>query len=143
MHRPFIRGILLIGALAGFASGCSSNTSSPVPTTPTPDNITEPPFQGTLTVNGAATVPFVTTQTGTATATLAALDPDPDGTVIIGLALGTWNGTTCQLVLTNDSASVGASVVGSVAGAATLCVRVYDVGKLTAPVTYTVNIVHN
>ncbi|MEO8484103.1 MAG: hypothetical protein ABI634_17965 [Acidobacteriota bacterium] len=63
-------------------------------------------------------------------------------TLVIGVALGTWSGTTCSIVLANDVSSAGSSVTGQVQGAGSLCARVYDVGKLTMPATFTIEVTH-
>jgi len=134
-----VRNVLLIaslGALAG-AVGCSDTTTT-APTTPAPT--TTETFGGTLTVNGAVTHQFTATQRGTVTATLTALQPD--ASAVIGVALGTWNGTTCNILLANDQAVVGAGAAGTVSGVGVLCLRVYDVGKLTAPATYSIDVTH-
>lgn len=141
MSRSLLRRLSGFALVAALATGCSS-TPPTAPTTPTPDPITEPPFAGTLTINGAQTTVFTTSAAGSVTVTVASLDPDPTGLLAIGLSIGTWNGTQCQLILTNDNAGVGAGVIGSVAGAGSLCARVYDVGKLTEAVAFSVNIVH-
>jgi hypothetical protein len=93
-----------------------------------------------LTVNGAATHPFAVGEAGPATAALTSLAPNEEA--VIGLSLGTWNGTTCQIVLANDSAKQNASVVGDARNAGNFCLRVYDVGKLTAPTDYSVTVTH-
>lgn len=63
-------------------------------------------------------------------------------TTIIGIALGTWSGTTCSVVLANDLSSVGSQVTGVVQGAGSLCARVYDVGKIVTPATFTIEVTH-
>jgi hypothetical protein len=140
--RRLIPGLLLLGVLAMGAAACNSDDPV-VPTTPTNPNtpaITEPPFTGTLRTNGAAVYPFVATVGGTVTATLTTLGPD--STVGIGLSIGTWTGAACQVVVANDNAAQSTAISGTVTSAASLCVRVYDVGKLTAPADFTVTIVH-
>ena len=65
------------------------------PDAPTAPTVTET-FTGTLTVNGATTHPFPIDAIvgGTVTATLKTIAPDGDS--VVGLSLGTWNGSTCQ-----------------------------------------------
>lgn len=60
----------------------------------------------------------------------------------VGLALGEWSGTTCTLRLTNDLAGVGGLISGVVQGAGTLCARVYDVGRLERPTTFSIDVTH-
>ena len=107
-------------------------------TTPT-TTIAEPTFAATLTVNGAQMKQFSTTGRGTVTVTLTAVGPD--STTVIGLGLGTWNGASCQIVC-DEQAAQGASLVCNASGVGNLCVRVYDPGTLTAPVTFSVDITH-
>ncbi len=123
--------------LAGAA--CESVLDS-IPTTPDPVAVTET-FSGTVNVNGAATHAFFTTATGQVTATLTSLGDNPPAQ--IGISLGTYAGSTCSLVLTNDKAvvtSVVSGVVTTLGGS--LCVRIYDVGSLTAPVPYEIRVEH-
>jgi hypothetical protein len=135
--RVTSRALLLLAFAAAVASACN-DTSTTTPTTPTPT--TTETFTGTVTVNGAVTQVFAVTQRGTVTATLTAVGSD--NTATVGVSLGTWNGTSCQIILANDQAVVGAGVTGLVSGVGNLCLRVYDVGKLTASATYSVDVVH-
>ncbi|ODS57018.1 MAG: hypothetical protein ABS36_05825 [Acidobacteria bacterium SCN 69-37] len=64
------------------------------------------------------------------------------GNTIVGLALGTWSGTTCTIVLANDITAQGGLVSGVVQGAGSLCARVYDVGRLEGPATFTIDVTH-
>src|SRR5882762_2755763 len=133
------RRVLTLLFVAAAAASCSTDNSF---LTPTPANTT-PIFEtyaGTLTANGAATYSFVVTAAGLVTATLTSVAPD--NTIAIGVALGTWNGLTCQIVLPNDKALQGGGVTGSVNTAGSLCVRVYDVGNVTDPLTYEVKVQH-
>lgn len=61
---------------------------------------------------------------------------------VVGMALGTWSGTTCSVVLANDLTGVGGAVAGTVQGAGVLCARVYDVGRLLGPTTFTIDVTH-
>jgi hypothetical protein len=146
MFRAFVRGSIVLAtalAITGCAGSATSTTSTTPTTTATP--ITEPPFTGTLTVNGFQIQSFIVTAAGTVTLTLATLDTNPDGTpAVVDLSLGTWNGTVCALPpgLDMPSATEGSSVSGSVTGAGSLCARIGDNGKLTAPVAFTINIGH-
>jgi hypothetical protein len=146
MLRAIVCGsIVLVTAFA--ATGCAGSSTplsaSTTPTTATP--ITEPPFTGTLTVNGVKIQSFIVQAAGTVTATIATLDDNPDGTAaVVDLSLGTWNGTACALPpgLDAPAATEGSSVTGSAAGTGSLCVRIGDNGNLKAAVNFTINIVH-
>jgi hypothetical protein len=75
------------------------------------------------------------------TATLTAVGPD--NTVVIGLSLGTWNGVVCHIpTLANDQAVQGSTVTGQATSLGSLCVRVYDVGRLTETISYEVQVSH-
>jgi hypothetical protein len=78
---------------------------------------------------------------GNVTARLTATDPSE---VTVGMSLGTWNATTnsCVLIVTNDTALGGATIVGTASTAGTFCVRVYDVGKLSRSILYTIDVTH-
>ena len=134
-----LRRLLLLPAVtaAVLAAACSDNTTAPTPEVPV--TVTET-FSGTVTVNGAVTTPFTVARAGTITAELTALSPDD--TVTVGLSLGTWNGVSCQVVIANDAAKLGSAVIGTATAPGSLCVRVYDVGALTAPTDYDVKVDH-
>jgi hypothetical protein len=130
---------LLIAALAITVSACSGLIDE-LPTTPTPEPVTET-FTGTLTVNGGQTHPFFTGATGTITATLTSLGENPPE--YIGFSMGTMTGSTCNIHLANDRAVVTSILNGTVSTlTGSLCMRVYDVGKLAAPVDYTFTVTH-
>ena len=142
---------LLVLAVCAAAAGCGTDFPD-TPIVPTPVVITEPPFTGTLAVNGAASTAFASTTSGRIDVTVMSLQDSngpaavgPDGPIRIGLALGVWNGTVCGVTvptLFNDNAFVSTVVTGAATGITPLCVRVFDVGKLTEPVTFELSITH-
>lgn len=137
MVRKLSRTVLLVAALC--AGGCDNTVENP--TTPTTPTMTTETFTGTINTNGAATHQFAVGARGTVTATLTEVTPDP--TVKVGFALGTWNGNTCQIVLTRDDAVQGQVIEGTASGTGTLCVRIHDPnGTLTAPLTYKLSVEH-
>ena len=138
--RRLIGGVALGLALALGAAGCDSE-ENPTPTTPTTPTVpvTET-FAGTLNTNGAVTFSFGVADAGLVTATLKTVGPD--STIELGLSLGTWNGAFCQIVLTNDKATQGFVLTGNVSATTSLCVRVFDVGKVTQLTTIEVVVVH-
>ena len=142
LTRRLITRCLAVGALplVMTLAGCSSDNSLGVVTPPPVAGITDT-FSDTLTTNSAKTFPFVVTGPGTLTATVLSLSPD--ASQIIGIALGTWNGTTCQLVLANDAAIEGSNVVGQASVLGNFCVRVFDsTGNLPQPATYVLEVTH-
>lgn len=134
-----LRRPLLATLVVALAAACGDNGTPATPTTPTPTTATVT-FLGTITPNGAATHVFTATASGTVTATLTSVGPD--SAVRIGFALGTWNGAICQVVLANDNAVQGAVITGGLSSSGNLCVRIYDIGTLTEPATYEVQVVH-
>jgi hypothetical protein len=140
MVRTALSTVTLAAALC--ASGCNSDPFFTQPTdTSTPATEVTDTFDGRLTINGAVTHSFAVQRAGTVTARLTATEPTE---VIIGVSLGTWNPTTnvCQLIVTNDSAPGGAAVIGTASTVGNFCVRVYDVGRLSQAILYTVNVTH-
>jgi hypothetical protein len=133
--------------LAAFAASCGDNDFDNAPSDPgtsPPPTISEtfPPEPGTLTPNGGVTHPFVVQRVGEVTATLTTLTPE--GTVV-GLGLGTWNGSVCSFAqgIARDAATQGQTLVGNATATANYCVRVYDAaGSLTGPVQYQVTVTH-
>jgi hypothetical protein len=138
MHRV-LRGALVIVVL--LMAACSDNTTTTAPTTTTSVLITEPPFVGTLGPNQlAGTVTFAVGAAGTVTATLASITPN--GNAVIGMSLGTWNGTACAVVIASDQATTGTAIPASLSSAGNLCVRAYVVQPLTTAETYTIIVTH-
>lgn len=138
--RLFMYGVFA-SVLVLAAAACSSVYDS-LPTTPDPVIVTDV-FTGTIKVNGAASHPFFTSATGTVTATLTSLGETPPANV--GFSLGTFTGATCSIVtgLFIDKAVVNSVVQGTVSTlGGSLCVRIYDVGSLTEPVTYEIKVQH-
>ncbi len=138
MYR-FVLHALLLGALL-MTSACGDDASTPTnPTSTPPPTITET-FSGSINRNGAATHTFLAQDAGTVTATLTTLSPA--GTEAIGLSLGTWNGTACQIVIANTAAAQGAVILAVASSAGNLCVFVQDVGKIAAAASYEITVVH-
>ncbi len=132
--------VLALALPALGAAGCDSTTTpTSTDTTGTPVTITET-YSGTVAVNGAATFSFGVTAAGSVTATYKTISPT--ATATMGIALGVWNGTSCNVVIANDNAIVNTTVVGTASAAGTLCVRAYDIGKLTATQNIEVAITH-
>jgi hypothetical protein len=140
MLRKWTARLLLVTAMAGGAAACDDET----PTTPTPPStIVTETFTGNISQNGAQTHSFSTASSGTVTARLR--EVSPDSALVVGFSLGNWNATssTCQILLANDAATAGAVHSGTMTGIGTLCVRVYDVGNVSAtPAAYIVEVEH-
>ncbi len=138
MHRFFPRVILVV-ALSLLVTGCGDNPSTVAPE-PTAGTVTNT-YSGILTKNGAFTHPFTVTGIGGISAQLVSLAPD--SIVPVGMGIGTWNGSSCQIVLANDVTIQGSVVVGEASAPGDFCVRIYDAaGTVSEPRTYTVEVTH-
>lgn len=138
MYRPTSSVLLALMLTAALASACDDDDPPGGPSEPPPTEVTET-FSGRVTINGARTHSFDVARAGNITARFNSLSGD--GTVV-GLSLGTWNGQACQLIVTNDKATIATSVIGTASSLGAFCVRVYDVGELTTAVDYEVVVTH-
>ncbi|HEX5070967.1 MAG TPA: hypothetical protein VFV78_12195 [Vicinamibacterales bacterium] len=138
--RRLSGGVALVLTLALGSAGCDNNIDLPTtPNTPV-DTVTES-FAGSITPNGAVSYFFASTAAGGMTATILTLTPD--SSVILGLSIGTWNGFSCQSVISNERATQGTTVSGNVSGAGTLCVRIFDSGgAMPASSKFEIVVVH-
>src|SRR5436190_17477528 len=121
MFTKLFPALVLTAALAQAACSDNINVASP---SPDPGNPVTEAFTGTLTLTGAVTHPFSVSRSGSIRVTITSLAPD--SAVTIGFSLGTWNGAACQTVISNDSGTLGAAIVGVADREGRLCVRVYD-----------------
>ena len=132
------RAAALLLVLTGLAAGCNDSTTTPTtPTNPVSETLT-----GTITQNGVSVQPFNAAAAGTVIATVTTLAPSSS---TVGFSMGTYSGTTCQVVLDNPAAVQGSILTANAATAGAFCVRLYDVGNITAgsTVNFTVTVVHN
>lgn len=141
MHRLIARLVPIVAASLALLimGGCGGSSDNSV-VAPPPATLTET-FSGTLTLNGATTFSFSVTGAGIITAQLTTLSPD--STKPVGLSLGTWNGSICQVILSNDNSVQGSQVVGTATAVGSFCVRIYDAaGTVTGPQAFTLDVVH-
>jgi hypothetical protein len=138
MLRQFSATVLLAAALV--AAGCDNEIENlPGPGDPNP-TVTDT-FTGTVNPNGAVTHTFVVSASGTVTARIAEITPDP--AIAVGFVLGTMAGTTCSSSVAKDEALQGEALIATVTGVGVLCVRVHDPnGKLTAALNYRLTVEH-
>ena len=138
MFRQIAR-FLSIAALLLVVSACDNDDATVITPEPTPDVVE--PFQGVIALNGGITHPFVVTRTGVITAQLVSLSPD--STLVVGLALGTWNGSICQIIRVNDQTKQGDVVDGATSSPGNFCVRIYDAnGTLAQAQAYLIHVFH-
>ncbi|HUU34531.1 MAG TPA: hypothetical protein VMW48_10730 [Vicinamibacterales bacterium] len=124
------------------AAGCGNDALTALLTQPTVTVTVTDTFTGTVGQNGATSHPFPVVSTGGGDVIVSLKTVSPDAGAVIGLSLGTWNGTACQAVISNDRATVSSAILGRATTTGTLCVRVFDVGALTEPQDYEVEVVH-
>jgi len=139
MHRGVRRELVTLG-LVLLTAGCNNSNSSATTTPTSTTTITESFGPASLTKNGAITWTFAISVGGAVGATLQTVSPD--SSIVVGLDLGTWNGTGCQIVLPNNNAQQGTSIAGEIQSAGNLCVRVYDVGNVVHPEAVSVVVTH-
>ena len=136
------RLILILLAVVAPALACDNSDSSSGVTTPTVP-LTSQTFTGTVAVGGSSSnTTFVVAQNGEVDITISALGPPSN--IIMGLAIGIPSVTDSSCAAPNGTLQVQASttpLVGSET-AGTYCVRLYDIGYMTAPVSYTITVAH-
>jgi hypothetical protein len=138
MKRVFLSALMLAALMS--VSGCDNELENQTPTEPAPT--TTDVFPGSISINGAANHTFPVVAAGRVTATLTEITPDP--AIAVGFALGRWNASSsfCEQIIPNDNALQGQILLGDASGIGTLCVRIYDTGKLTGPINYSISVVH-
>jgi len=139
---PVIKACVAAACLAAVglaAFGCNNGGDST--TTPSPQTVSET-FTGTVAVQGSDFHNFTVSAAGEVDITITAAGPP--STIFVSLAVGTPSGTTCTPIPT-ATINTQAGAVPQLSGTAnpgTLCVIVSDVGNFTAPITYSVTVVH-
>jgi hypothetical protein len=131
-YAPVFAAVLALGA-------CGEDPFE-IPTNPTPAVPVKETFNGVVSLRGAQTHTFASGASGTVTATLKFLVPDSQ--VKMGFALGTWNGSSCQLVITKTDAVESTVITGAVSALGSLCVYIHDVGNLVQPAEYEIEVEH-
>lgn len=97
-------------------------------------------FSGAVAVGATAVHPFVGRAAGTVALTLSAVGPD--SATLLGLGLGSWDGTACAVQISTTQARVGEVYQATISAAGNFCVSVADAGALLAEATYTVQVTH-
>jgi hypothetical protein len=140
--KQSIVGLLAACALA--TAGCSTSaatSTSTLPTAPTTPATTEN-FSGTVQVGGSDANPFTVTLSGQAI-NLTLTSAGPPSTIFMGFGVGSWDGTTCTLLSGGfiTTQANAAQLSGNI-NSGQYCLMVYDVGNMSAPVTYTATVTH-
>jgi hypothetical protein len=126
--------------LVSFCAGCSNSTTTAPSTTTTPTIVTDT-FTSIVTVKGATSHGFMVTTQGTVSVTL--LSAGSASTVVgLGIGIPNANGANCNLDFSVNTTAGATAQITTTAEPGLYCVDVYDVGKLTADVGISVQIVH-
>jgi hypothetical protein len=131
--------MLLLLASVAITPACSmfNNDESPSKVTATTDT-----FNGPLAQNGSVVFTFTVAAAGDVNVTLTSVSPSTSGA--LGLGIGTLNGTSCSLTNSTSAAVAGSTPqLTTTASPGTYCVKVYDVGNLTAASTVSVKVAHS
>ena len=147
MRARVMGRLLLGGCVLALAFASASCDEADPPTDPSPiwnGAITVESFTGVLPVGGSRFYSFVSPHQGVINLTLLTLtengEPSPN---TINIGLGAPSGTGCAVGINTLTTGPGNTQHVSVAiPAGTYCARVQDVGNLTAPATFAVNISH-
>jgi hypothetical protein len=133
--------VLLAVAVPSLACDNSDSSSSGITTPTTP--LTSQTFTGTVAVGGSSSnTTFVVAVSGEVDITVTALGPPAN--IIMGLAVGIPNATDGSCVAPAGTLQVQASTT-PLAGsepAGSYCVKLYDVGYMSAPINYTITVAH-
>ena len=134
MYRRLRRALPLVLATIAIAA-CEETPVTPI-VNPDP---TVKSFSGRVTVNGGVTHRFLTTASGNITVQIKTLSPS---SAMVGLWLGIWTGASCNMMIENPDAVVNTLLTGVTSATGEFCARVFDLGRLTEPSDYTVEVTH-
>ena len=129
--------LLLIGLAAGLASGCGDDPAPTAPTTTSP--VTET-FSSNLDPRGAVWRVFLVKQSGVMTETLSS-SSQPSANV--GFAIGMGDATNgCLVTRERLGAASAAPEFSTTIDPGFYCVKIFDVGGLASPLSFTITVVH-
>ena len=112
-------------------------TSSTTPTNnSTPANVDV--FSSTVGAQGSATHEMAIFFNGATTLTLLSAG----ASVTVGVSFGAWDGQTCRFISTLTATASVNPLFSTAVDPGTYCIRVYDVGLLTAPIRFTLDTLH-
>jgi hypothetical protein len=126
------------GSLPEAATVAVRITTITNPTTPQATSLSDV-FASELGVRGFASRTFNMVVAGTQSLTLTGLGGA--GPPVVRLSVGAWDGAACRLNTSADVTSGGSITLSADTGA--YCVRVSDIGNLTGPVSFIVNVNHS
>jgi hypothetical protein len=129
---------------AAMAASCGDTPTTP--STTTSDVRSNETFSATLSPGQSQFYSFTTVSAGTTDITLVSLRPAGNLTAtlnaVVGLGLGTPQMTDCALSSATTTAPGLKTQVSAATNASTYCVKIADIGNLSAAVDYTIRVVH-
>ena len=142
--RPRRKTVALCAAagLALFVTACGKSNSPSTPTrTPAAASKSER-YVATMGVGGSSFYSFAVNDYGTVNVTLTAVSGVDDPSVAIGLGLGVPSGFGCAPSSATTTAAGSTPQITNTYEVGVYCLRVYDVGNLTGPLTFDVTVAH-
>ena len=141
--RGLLFGAFLIATACSIACGHDEPTTSPTPTAAARSTET---YGGTIGRGGSQFYSFTVLASGATDVTLLSLRPPGVATTTynfqVGLGLGVPAGTDCALSTTTNAAPALTAQLTATTNPNTYCVKIADLGNLTANVDYTIRILH-
>ncbi len=129
----------LLAVVMSTAACTNPFTSSSATTTTTPTTDT---FNGSLAQNGSIVFTFTVTTAGSVGVTLTSVSPST--TSALGLGVGPSSNGTCSVTNSTSSAVAGSiAQLTATENPGTYCVKVSDLGTLTAASTVSVTVAHS
>jgi hypothetical protein len=139
MKVGWLVGVVCLTTVAASLPGCESPAAPVVTST-----VITVMHQGTLDSPGETdTYRFTVGEMGVVNViVISTFQPATSLAVAVGIAVGTWDGTSCSLLVKNDNATLSTAISGQ-ALPGEYCATVYDVGNVgDNPVNYTLEIRH-
>jgi hypothetical protein len=134
---------LALCAIASLAGGCDKPTTTEPTTTDT--TIYTELFSGTLEANSSKFYSFSVVNPGTTKITLASVTATAGGpalSTVLGVGLGTPEGTGCAMSQSQQTSAALTSQLNADLEPFIYCVRIFDVGNVSGTINFAVRIVH-
>jgi len=129
---------LLLSTVA--TAGCGKD--DPPPTTPAPPTTQSVTWSTSLATGGASSRSFRTTRKGTVSVTLQSLAGSTTMRAGLGVGIPLGDGSGCVLSRSVETTAGATAQIELDIDAGNYCMQVYDIGGLTQPVSFTVQLVY-
>ena len=127
-----------LGLAALLAASCDDASTATSPTTTSP--VTET-FAGQISPGGSAARSIASASSGTISITLTQIGPPADIAVGLGVGIPQSDGAGCYLTQSTVTGASSTPQITAAVEAGAYCLRLFDMGALTAPVAFSVTIV--